>query len=176
MVLKVTEKPLARAEAESTISRSMFGIPCQKFSIADARDLVNRWRYWCYLRAVIPVSRRESTPQTFGNVLSLDWIPAFAGMTGGSIGSPFQMTQPAYVGWLCLMLRRLAKTPGTRGTALEFCLGAGRPGGCASTAGTHQEGYEPPPKPPNCLTIQMWLTVLIPKSRLRPAGRSQAPS
>ena len=36
MVLKVTENPLARAEAESAISRSMFGIPCQKFSIADA--------------------------------------------------------------------------------------------------------------------------------------------
>jgi hypothetical protein len=24
---------------------------------------------------------RESTPQTFGNALSKDWIPAFAGMT-----------------------------------------------------------------------------------------------
>ncbi len=36
--------------------------------------------------------KRESTPQSFGNVLSADWIPAFAGMTGGSSGSPFQMT------------------------------------------------------------------------------------
>src|SRR5208337_3348960 len=42
--------------------------------------------------------KRESTPQAFGNVLSSDWIPAFAGMTGafagmtcGSSGSPFQM-------------------------------------------------------------------------------------
>ena len=28
--------------------------------------------------------KRESTPQTFGNALSTDWIPAFAGMTGDS--------------------------------------------------------------------------------------------
>jgi hypothetical protein len=28
--------------------------------------------------------KRESTPQTFGNALSADWIPAFAGMTGDS--------------------------------------------------------------------------------------------
>ena len=33
--------------------------------------------------AVIPVPpwREESTRQTFGNALSTDWIPAFAGMT-----------------------------------------------------------------------------------------------
>jgi len=31
--------------------------------------------------------KRESTPQTFGNVLSSDWIPA--GMTHGWSGSPF---------------------------------------------------------------------------------------
>jgi hypothetical protein len=36
--------------------------------------------------------KRESTPQTFGNVPSSDWIPAFAGMTGGSGGFPLQMT------------------------------------------------------------------------------------
>ena len=43
--------------------------------------------------------KRESTRQTFGSALSSDWIPAFAGMTrpfagmtGGSSGSPFQMT------------------------------------------------------------------------------------
>jgi hypothetical protein len=29
--------------------------------------------------------KRESTPQTFGNALSTDWIPAFAGMTGVSL-------------------------------------------------------------------------------------------
>ena len=28
--------------------------------------------------------KRESTPQTFGNALSANWIPAFAGMTGVS--------------------------------------------------------------------------------------------
>ena len=38
------------------------------------------------------VEGRESTPQTFRNVLSTDWIPAFAGMTGGSSGFPFQIT------------------------------------------------------------------------------------
>ena len=38
------------------------------------------------------LKREGSTPQTFGNVLSSHWIPAFAGMTGGSRGSPFQMT------------------------------------------------------------------------------------
>jgi hypothetical protein len=34
--------------------------------------------------AIIPVPpwREESTPQTTGNELSTDWIPAFAGMTG----------------------------------------------------------------------------------------------
>jgi hypothetical protein len=42
--------------------------------------------------------KRESTPQSLGNVLSSDWIPAFAGMTGGSSGSPFQMT-PAPKTW-----------------------------------------------------------------------------
>jgi hypothetical protein len=36
--------------------------------------------------------KRESTPQTFGDVPSSHWIPAFAGMTGGSSGSPFRMT------------------------------------------------------------------------------------
>ena len=36
--------------------------------------------------------KRESTTQTFGSVLLSDWIPAFAGMTGGSSGSPFHMT------------------------------------------------------------------------------------
>ena len=54
------------------------------------------------LRTADPPRREESTPQTFGNVLSSDWIPAlrqaqgklFAGMTGGSSGSPFQMTPP----------------------------------------------------------------------------------
>ena len=35
---------------------------------------------------------RESTPLTSGNVRSSDWIPAFAGMTGGSSGCSFQMT------------------------------------------------------------------------------------
>ena len=38
--------------------------------------------------------KRESIPQTFGGVLSSDWIPAFAGMTGVSRGVPCQMTQP----------------------------------------------------------------------------------
>ena len=41
--------------------------------------------------------KRESTLQTFGNVLWSDWIPAFAGMTGGSGGPPFQTT-PALTG------------------------------------------------------------------------------
>jgi hypothetical protein len=36
--------------------------------------------------------KRESTPKTFGNALSTDWIPAFAGMTCDSKGIPFQMT------------------------------------------------------------------------------------
>jgi hypothetical protein len=43
--------------------------------------------------------KRESTPQTLGNVLSSGWIPAFAGMTGafagmagGSIRPLFHMT------------------------------------------------------------------------------------
>jgi hypothetical protein len=36
--------------------------------------------------------KRKSTPQTFGNALSTDWIPAFAGMTGVSYGMIFQMT------------------------------------------------------------------------------------
>ena len=36
--------------------------------------------------------KRESTPQTFGNALPTDWIPAFAGMTGVSKGIPSQMT------------------------------------------------------------------------------------
>jgi len=36
--------------------------------------------------------KRESTPQTFGNVMSSYWIPAFAGMTGGSRGSTLRMT------------------------------------------------------------------------------------
>jgi translation elongation factor EF-4 len=31
---------------------------------------------------------RDSTPQFFGNRLSTDWIPAFAGMTGDSKGPP----------------------------------------------------------------------------------------
>jgi hypothetical protein len=41
--------------------------------------------------AVIPAKhssfprKRESTPWTFGNALPEDWIPAFAGMTGGRI-------------------------------------------------------------------------------------------
>ena len=52
-----------------------------------------------------PALREESTLQTFRNTLSADWIPAlrqaqgklFAGMTGGSSGSPFQMTPaPCY--------------------------------------------------------------------------------
>jgi len=42
--------------------------------------------------------KRESTPQAFANVLSADWIPAFAGMTGGSSGSPFQMTPTPFSG------------------------------------------------------------------------------
>jgi len=69
-----------------------------------ARDAANG--YWCHLRdLVIPVPpwREESTPQTFGNVLSSDWIPAFAEMTGGSSGSPFQMT-PALAN--CPMISR----------------------------------------------------------------------
>jgi hypothetical protein len=32
--------------------------------------------------------KRESTPQTLGTVLSSEWIPAFAGMTGGTRGIP----------------------------------------------------------------------------------------
>jgi hypothetical protein len=32
--------------------------------------------------------KRESTPQTFGNVLSSDWIPAFAGMTAAARVDP----------------------------------------------------------------------------------------
>ena len=39
--------------------------------------------------------KRESTLQTFGNALSTDWIPAFAGMTGVSKGIRCQMTLPA---------------------------------------------------------------------------------
>ena len=38
------------------------------------------------------LKREGSTPQTFGNVLSSHWIPAFAGMTDGSSGFPIQMT------------------------------------------------------------------------------------
>jgi hypothetical protein len=40
--------------------------------------------------AIIPATlssfprKRESTLWTFGNALSEDWIPAFAGMTGGA--------------------------------------------------------------------------------------------
>ena len=30
----------------------------------------------------VPLWQEESTRQTFGNALSTDWIPAFAGMTG----------------------------------------------------------------------------------------------
>ena len=63
---------------------------------------------------------RECTRETFGNALSTDWIPAFAGMTGVSKGIPSQMASPpACVEWLSLRLRRLSQTPGTRGTALE---------------------------------------------------------
>jgi hypothetical protein len=49
---------------------------------------------WALQAAVIPVPpwREESTRQTFGNALSTDWIPAFAGMTGVSKGIPSQMT------------------------------------------------------------------------------------
>jgi hypothetical protein len=36
--------------------------------------------------------RRESTPQTFSNALSMRWIPAFAGMTCVSKSILFQMT------------------------------------------------------------------------------------
>jgi hypothetical protein len=53
--------------------------------------------YWCRLQdLVIPVPpwREESTPQTFGNVLSSDWIPAFAGMTEAFAGN----TSSAYDG------------------------------------------------------------------------------
>jgi hypothetical protein len=51
---------------------------------------------WALQAAVIPVPpwREESTRQTFGNALSTDWIPAFAGMTGVSKGIPSQMTPP----------------------------------------------------------------------------------
>src|SRR5271157_970134 len=34
----------------------------------------------------VPPGREESAPQSFGNVLSTDWIPAFAGMTGTFAG------------------------------------------------------------------------------------------
>ena len=39
---------------------------------------------WALEAAVIPVPpwREEPSRQTFGNALSTDWIPAFAGMTG----------------------------------------------------------------------------------------------
>ena len=38
---------------------------------------------WALQLAVIPVPpwREESIPETFGDALSTDWIPAFAGMT-----------------------------------------------------------------------------------------------
>ena len=36
--------------------------------------------------------KRESTPQTFGDRPSTDWIPAFAGMTAPSKETPSQMT------------------------------------------------------------------------------------
>ena len=53
------------------------------------RVLVSFGETWSFPR------KREPTPQTFGNVLSSEWIPAFAGMTGGSSGFPSQMT-PAH--------------------------------------------------------------------------------
>ena len=36
--------------------------------------------------------KQESTQQTFGNVLSTDWIPAFAGMTATCNAYVSQMT------------------------------------------------------------------------------------
>ena len=45
-----------------------------------------RTRPWSFPR------KRESTPQTSGNALSTDWIPAFAGMTGVSKGMIFEIT------------------------------------------------------------------------------------
>ena len=39
--------------------------------------------------------KRESTRQTFGNTLSTDWIPAFAGMTGGSRVAPTSLFMSA---------------------------------------------------------------------------------
>jgi hypothetical protein len=47
------------------------------------------------LRTLSFPRKRESTSQSFGDALSSDWIPAFAGMTGGLRGTPFQMTPVA---------------------------------------------------------------------------------
>jgi hypothetical protein len=55
----------------------------------------------CFQRhsRIVPSIFKVTAPETFGNVLSSDWIPAFAGMTdafagmtGDSTGSPFQKT------------------------------------------------------------------------------------
>jgi hypothetical protein len=40
----------------------------------------------------VPLWQEESTRQTFGNALSTDWIPAFAGMAGVSKGIPSRIT------------------------------------------------------------------------------------
>ena len=76
--------------------------------IVDAAIAVHRARGPGLLESVYEVclmhelnkrglKREESIPQTFGNVLSSDWIPAFAGMTGGSSGSPFQLSPRARI-------------------------------------------------------------------------------
>ena len=48
------------------------------------------------IERVLPTSsfprKRESTPQTSGNALSRDWIPAFSGMTAYAKGRLLQMT------------------------------------------------------------------------------------
>jgi hypothetical protein len=52
-----------------------------------------------------PAEGRESTPQTFENALSTEWIPAVAGMTGVPNRIPFQMTSTPGSPLLCVPSR-----------------------------------------------------------------------